>query len=330
MIKRCYSICFLIMTAMLLMSLTGCKSSDKASDPESSTGDAGEQIELYYLNADGNDFEKVSYTMQNPDDPYLAALEIIYMLSNKEDSSASNYKVVITQDVVVNRVEQKEDGLVVDLGSDYYHLSASDAVLIRTSLVMSLVQIDGVDSVGFTINGDELLDNGDNPMGAMDASSFILTENEEDLYGQEKDVTLYYANQTGDGLIKYQTTLETEGNIPIETAVLKALKNVPDDLAEVGAISPLPSSVIIYQTQIEGNVCYVDLSSEIESELLGVEENIMVYAMVNSIVSLESASSVCFTVEGEKVDAIRDFEGFHLRMTSDNSLCVEDYDSLSK
>ena len=46
----------------------------------------------------------------------------------------------------------------------------------------------------------------------------------------------------------------------------------------------------------------------------------MVYAMVNTITSLGNATSVQFTVEGEKMKSLRDFDSFHLMMTNDYSL----------
>ena len=92
---------------------------------------------------------------------------------------------------------------------------------------------------------------------------------------------------------------------------------VPDGL---DAQSPLPSDLLINQTQIHNGVCYVDLSKDIENVLPGVEEKVMVYAMVNTITSLGNATSVQFTVEGEKMKSLRDFDSFHLMMTNDYSL----------
>ena len=51
----------------------------------------------------------------------------------------------------------------VDLGAGYRQLNAADAILLRAAVVKSLVQISGVDSVRFTINGDSLLDSEDTP-----------------------------------------------------------------------------------------------------------------------------------------------------------------------
>ena len=67
-------------------------------------------------------------------------------------------------------------------------------------------------------------------------------------------------------------------------------------------------------------VCYVDLSKDIENALPGLEEKVMVYAMVNSITALGNATSVQFTVDGEKMESLRDFDSFHLMMTNDYSL----------
>ena len=62
-------------------------------------------------------------------------------------------------------------------------------------------------------------------------------------------------------------------------------------------------------------------SGEVPENILpGVEEKVMVYAMVNSITSLGNAASVQFTVEGKRMDTLRDFDSFHLLLTNDYSL----------
>ena len=174
-----------------------------------------------------------------------------------------------------------------------------------------------MDSVRFTINGDSLLGSDDNPIGAMTKDTFILEEDAEALYNDEEMVTLYYADMDGDSLVEYKTRLETYDNMPMETRVLLELMDVPDKL---DVQSPLPSDLIINQTQIHNSVCYVDLSKEIENVLPGVEEKVMVYAMVNTITALGNATSVQFTVDGEKMESLRDFDSFHLMMTNDYSL----------
>lgn len=311
--KTAYTVLILFLLATFFV---GCGQGSGTDNTVEESSDE-QVIYLYYLNADGDGFYPVEYTLENTDDILLASYEIVSRLSDTENRNTDTYKASISDGVTVNSIALNGKEETVDLGAGYRQLDAAEAILLRASVVKSLVQIEGVHSVRFTINGDSLLDNDDNPIGAMTKDTFILEEESDKLYNSEGNVTLYYANMDGDSLVEYKTHLETSGNVPMETEVLLALMEVPEDL---DVQSPLPSDLVINQTQIHNGVCYVDLSKDIENVLPGVEEKVMVYAMVNTITSLGNATSVQFTVEGKKMEALRDFDSFHLMMTNDYSL----------
>ena len=180
----------------------------------------------------------------------------------------------------------------------------------------SLIQIKGVDSVTFTINGEALRGTDNVPVGTMTADSFITDRNS--LYSQKKKVTLYYANMDGDGLVPVETTLETKDNMSIEMAMLEMLMERPK---KEGLQCPLPEKLTVYQTQIYNNVCYVDLSEEMETVMPIVKEEVKVYAIVNTLASAGNVSQVQFTIDGKRKEKLNDFEGFDQMMTCDYSLC---------
>lgn len=313
--KTGYLLLFLVLFGVLA---AGCASAADSEADTSGQGSAGEGvIRLYYLDADEDSFHTVDYTLENTEDPLLASYEVVSRLSDTEDSHTEIYKSAIYDDVVVNSISIDGVEETVDLGVGYRQLDAAEAILLRAAMVKSLVQIDGVESVRFTINGDSLLDSDDNPIGPMTKDTFILEEEADSLYDSEETVTLYYADMEGSGLIEYKTELSAGDNMPMETRVLLELMTAPEDS---DMQSPLPSDLVINQTQIHNGVCYVDLSKDIENALPGVEEKVMVYAMVNSITALGNATSVQFTVDGEKMESLRDFDSFHLMMTNDYSL----------
>ncbi len=316
--KKRYPGYVFLLFLLVLAGVTGCSSAKKESvSKEEKTKTGKETIQLYYLNAEEDGFTTVNYSLENPKDPLLSSYEVIYKLSDTESHSTNNYKPVIFDGVVVNSIVISDGEETIDMGTGYRQLSPAREILLRSAVVRSLLQIKEVDSVRFTINGDSLLGSDDAPIGAMDKSSFILSGEEEKIYNDKEQVILYYANPKGDGLVEYKTVLNSKGNVPMETTVLEALKQAPKG---VDGLSPLPEELKINQTQVRNNVCYVDLSKEIENVLPGVKEKVMVYAMVNSITSLGNAASVQFTVEGKRVDALREFDSFHLLLTNDYSL----------
>lgn len=310
-----YLLPLLVLFGILVAGCASAADSEEDTSGQESTGDG--VIRLYYLDADEDSFHTVDYTLENTEDPLLASYEVVSRLSDTEDSHTEIYKPAIYDDVVVNSISIDGVEETVDLGVGYRQLDAAEAILLRAAMVKSLVQIDGVESVRFTINGDSLLDSDDNPIGPMTKDTFILEEEADSLYDSEETVTLYYADMEGSGLIEYKTQLSSDDNMPMETRVLLELMTTPEN---TDMQSPLPSDLVINQTQIHNGVCYVDLSKDIENALPGVEEKVMVYAMVNSITALGNATSVQFTVDGEKMESLRDFDSFHLMMTNDYSL----------
>lgn len=313
--KTGYLLLLLVLFGILVAGCASAADSEEDTSGQESTGDG--VIRLYYLDADEDSFHTVDYTLENTEDPLLASYEVVSRLSDTEDSHTEIYKPAIYDDVVVNSISIDGVEETVDLGVGYRQLDAAEAILLRAAMVKSLVQIDGVESVRFTINGDSLLDSDDNPIGPMTKDTFILEEEADSLYDSEETVTLYYADMEGSGLIEYKTELSADDNMPMETRVLLELMTAPEN---TDMQSPLPSDLTINQTQIHNGVCYVDLSKDIENALPGVEEKVMVYAMVNSITALGNATSVQFTVDGEKMESLRDFDSFHLMMTNDYSL----------
>lgn len=318
MITCLKKISLLLLVLMLAAAGGGCASAENTStETKKETTADDKTILLYYLNASGDGFHTEEYTLENTDDALMASYEVVSRLSDTENNRTDTYKPAISAGVAVNSIVLDGVEETVDMGAGYRQLKDSEEILLRAAVVKSLVQIKGVDSVRFTINGDSLLGSDDNPIGAMNADTFILEEEAGKLFGNNEKVTLYYADMDGDNLVEYKTNLEATDNMPMETRVLLELMKVPDGL---DAQSPLPSDLLINQTQIHNGVCYVDLSKDIENVLPGVEEKVMVYAMVNTITSLGNATSVQFTVEGEKMKSLRDFDSFHLMMTNDYSL----------
>lgn len=311
-----YSLIIIMLSLLLSGALTGCTKTEEK--PEESGKDS---IILYYLNVEEDGFEKASYTLENPDDPILASYEVTYHLSDAESSYKDQYKSSIFDGVIVNSIVIEDGEETVDFGAGYRQLNPVKEILCRTAVVKSLLQIEGVDAVRFTINGDSLLGTDGSAVGAMNDKTFLLEEDDNWLYDDKRPVTLYYANKKGNGLVEYKTTLSAKDNVPLETRVIEALETAPQG---ENYLSPLPEGVKVNQTQIHNNVCYVDLSQEIENILPGVEDEVIVYSMVNSIISIGSASSVQFTVNGKKVKKLHDFDSFHLLMTCDYSLNNEE------
>ncbi len=329
--KRIPYVIFLV-SLLSLTVLCGCDKSTKSAQEKQEKTENQEQvtkeetdrkknntINLYYLNAQEDGFKKVSCKLQHSDDPKEMANEVLYKLSDTENNNTNKYKASIFDGVVINDVNVIRGKATIDFGAGYIQLSHTQEVLLRTSVVKSLLQIQGIDGVLFSVNGSSLLDNDKMPVGLMEASTILTDDGQADIYSAKKKVKIYYTNETGDKLIPYLTELTVTDNVPLETQVLLALKNPP--ASKKNLKSPLPSDFYVNQTQILNNICYVDLSSEVEKAAVNVKEKVTVYAMVNSLTDLDTAYQVQFTIDGKKISKLNEFENFDALLTSDFSLC---------
>ncbi|MDY5497669.1 MAG: GerMN domain-containing protein [Anaerobutyricum sp.] len=317
--KKVCSIILCIIFAV--MTLNGCgghpgkKEFAKVSEKMSKDG----TIMLYFLNAKEDGFQKVPYTLENREDPLSASNEVIYRLSDTENNNTDQYKASIFNGISVNQITLEGNEENIDFGAGYSQLDNVKEALLRTSIVKSLLQIRGVDSVTFSVNGSSLLGRDKMPVGVMDADTILTEKDEKDIYTEKKRVKLYYSNKKGNKLIPVERVLTARENVPFETEVLMALKNPPKSRKNLK--SPLPEDFQVNQTQILNNVCYVDLDSSIENAAVDVKENVTVYAMVNSLTELDRAYQVQFTIDGNTVSKLNEFKHFDALLTSDFSLC---------
>jgi len=297
----------ILMLALLAFLAAGCGGKKSSVIEETGALEPG-WIYLYYLNASADGFVKVPYKPDHSDNPVTATTEIIYQLSTTEESNTDKYKASVPGTIMVNTITVLDNNLLnIDFGEAYRQLSAVDEALLRASVVQSVIQLEGVDSVTFSVNGASLMGTNNVPVGPMDHSTFLISGNEKDLYNYELEVTLYYANASGDGLVPVTRTIQVTENLSPEMAALYALKHPPGDS---GLQSPLPGNLRIRSTEIVDNICYVDLSPEIEEISSGITEEVKVYSMVDTLASLNSAYQIQFLVEGKKLQELNDFENF--------------------
>lgn len=330
--KRRYFLTFLI-SLLVLTFLCSCgnnansakkaqvetKSEKQTSGEKKAQKQKNEKIDLYYLNAQEDGFKKVSYSLTNTDSPLKASYEVVYKLSDTEGNNTNEYKASVFDGIVINEITLERGKENIDFGGSYGQLSHVKEVLLRTSVVKSLLQIKGVEGITFSVNGSSLLDTDKVPVGLMDSSTILTDNGDEDIYSSQKKVKLYYTNETGDKLIPYLMEVKVKDNVPLETQVLLLLKTPP--ASKKNLKSPLPKDFNVNQTQIMNNICYVDLNSNIENAAVDVKEKVTVYAMVNSLTDLDTAYQVQFTVDGKTVSKINEFEQFDTLLTSDFSLC---------
>ena len=292
--------------------ITGCHTQKKKKT------ESLEKMPLYYLNNEENGLVKVECEIKKKDKIEEKIKEILRLLAEGDKEGSEGYKASIYDGQIIRKVSVKNNEAVIDFESNYKQLSSDKEILMRSAVVKSLVQLDGIDQVTFTVGGDSLEGKDDIAIGAMTQDSFLL--NKKDLYAYKEKATLYYADKDGKQLVAVSRDVSVADNTPVDTGLLNELIN---GKPPKGCINPLPSDITINKTLVYNNICYVDLGGKIEEIHPELDDKVKIYAMVNTLVDRGYVSQVQFSVDGKPMAKLNDIENFDQPFTCDYSLVKE-------
>lgn len=190
-----------------------------------------------------------------------------------------------------------EDGrLSLDLSEQYGGLSGVDLTVADYCIALTLCQLEDVDSVSITVEGEEVVFRSTQQLRAGDV---ILTGAEEEpVY---VNVTLWFPRREGDGLGVETRQLLLTKNDNLATAAMEALLSGP---AYESLSLTAPEGTALLSVAVEDGVCVLDLS---EAFLTGMPEDprmarLMVYGLVNTLCSLDAVELVQIRAEGGTVE----------------------------
>lgn len=193
-----------------------------------------------------------------------------------------------------------EDGaLKLDLSEAFGRLSGITMMKAEYCIVLTLTQVEGVETVAITAGGQAL------PGGASDvlsASDVLLRGETEDpvIFGSQ----LYFPLEDGTGLgLEYREfeagTLEV---LDQANAVLGQLAQGPK---QESLIPFLNGAGWMEAVDVTGGVCTVDMdNTTMECICASVETfDLYLYAVVDSLVELEGVSAVAFRLDGQPIES---------------------------
>lgn len=96
----------------------------------------------------------------------------------------------------------------------------------RASIVCSLSEIEGVNAVLFTIDGESLKDSDGNSIGLMTEDDFVENTGSSPSAYQTVELTLYFANESGDKLVPQKVSARYSSNLSKEKMIVEKLMQV--------------------------------------------------------------------------------------------------------
>ena len=167
----------------------------------------------------------------------------------------------------------------------------------------TVCQIPGVDYVAFFVNDQSLLDSNQVPVGLMNADLFIENAGEQINTYNSVTLDLYFANATGDKLVKERDTFNYSSNTSLEKLIVEQLIKGP--VSEYTYPCIPPETKLLNITTKDG-ICYVNFDAGFLGQGYDVAEAVPIYAIVNSLVELQNVNKVQILVSGETPKVYRE------------------------
>lgn len=254
---------------------------------------------LYFVDNTKQQLVTIDYKMKSE-----AVYERVQELFEEMSASSKNinYVSAIPEDVAVESYYISDNILYVDFSSQYYQMNHIDVMLCKAAVVLTMTQMEEIEYVSFTVNEQTILDEKGRPV--MKASDFVDHSGSSINAYQELEVELYYANDTGDGLVATGYSGLVAQNSSAEKFIIERLiKGSTDNRLR----RTIPSGTKLLSVTTKDGICYVNLNETFLEAAPEVSAEVQLYSLVNSLVELPHVNKVQITINGETNVKFRDY-----------------------
>ena len=271
--------------------ICGCGQKEKNQTPEDGT------YRIYYLNSTRTKLASVEYKTETTDQETLIG-ELAGQILVAPDNP--DYQAALGEKVILLDIRKEENVLYLNFNKDYTAMKPTREILCRAALAKTFTQVAGIDYISINCDGQPLLDQQGNPVGAFSASDFV--ESISDVNSFERvELKLYFANEKKDLLVPETREVIHNVNTSLERLVVEQLIAGSQTVA-----SPvLPKDTRILNVSLTDNICNVNLDSTFLNGEVEAADYIPVYALVNSLTELQTVNKVQITVNGSANVAYR-------------------------
>ena len=277
---------FILLFLLLLIVTCACGRQNKP--------DPGHTYRVYYENNDETAIYPQEYKTETTDKEALL-LELLDQLGTV--SGKLEYKAPLSGDFNLLDYSIAEDQLTLTFDENYKWQPVTTEVLVRAAIVRTLTQIEGIQYVSFQIKSEPLTDASGTVIGIMNADMFIDNAGNEINTYEKVKLTLYYANEDGDGLKAVNRTVVYNSNIAMERLVVEQLIAGPREEEKVfPTINP---DTKVVSVNVKDGICYVNLDSAFLTQIYNVTSEVTIYSVINSLVELSNVNKVQISINGD-------------------------------
>ena len=297
----------LALLVCIIMSLGACGNSQES----------GKSTYAYFIDEDGDSLESEKLNMQG-----LTGEEAICRVLDAVLAGpvSEKYTALLPKETEALGYKFKDGLVTVDFNENYNSMTRPREVLARAGIVRMLMQIKEVNGVVFTVKGKPITNSKGDEIGVMTAETFIEDTGRQINNYQHTSINLYFATEDGKGLRKESRSIYYSASMPLEWAVVERLIAGPKSR---GSYAVIPVNTHIISVASSDGVCYVNLDEAFASKVLSVDDRVIIYAIVNSLIEDCNVKAVQISIAGETDIDFGSGIRLNQPFTEDRSLVVE-------
>ncbi|MCL2051293.1 MAG: GerMN domain-containing protein [Lachnospiraceae bacterium] len=272
---------------------------------------------IYYINNEETGILAREYRTES-DDIAMQVAELIFLLGTI--SEKLEYKSPLAGAFLLLDYEIANGRITLDFNDHYNNQPIITEILVRASIVRTLSQVNGIDNIIMTIRGEPLIDGTGNIVGPMNADMFIANVgNELNAYART-NLRLYFADENGESLKAVnRNDVVYHSNTAIEKLVMETLIGGPEETENYWATIN-PATRLLGVTTTDGT-CYVNLDENFLQQLPGINGEMVIFSITNSLVELPNINRVRISINGETMVI---FETMNLATVFERNLDIVD------
>ncbi len=275
-----------------VLCLGGCGALSAEKEEQTENVEDGSYL-LYYMNVDETGLERETFKPESEETDALVQ-EMLERLDNEEPKN--EMLALLPKDVDINSYALRKNSVVIDFNKNYRQMGTVRELLARAGIVKTLIQAPEIQNVEFTVDGEAVVDSNGDPVGEMNANTFVEYTGTDINNYQYTTLTLYFTNEAGDKLLPEQRNVYYSSNLPLERVVMEQLLKGP---RETDMQRTLSEEVNVLSVTVSDGICYVNFGESFVDSALPVQESIPIYSIVNSLVDSCGIKQVKISVEGE-------------------------------
>lgn len=286
----------MLMIAFAMISLAGCgRSNDEDVEPD-------QQVFLYYVTTDDSGivqvpFEKPVIEQKGLDDKaYYEKVVSSWITALSGVPENRDYKSPIDNGMGVRSITYLSGQLSLDFDSVYLNTESLAEVLRRAAIVKTLIQIDGIEGITFTVAGNPLVDSKQMPIGVMTADTFVSNPGAEINSYETTTVKVYFADEEGEMLIGRTENVGYISNISMERLVVDRVIAGPLNDKTYPTVA---NTIKVLNVTTKDGICYVNFDDSFLTKTQKVSDEVVIYSFVNSLTELPNVNKVQFMVDSE-------------------------------